>query len=94
MPDLNEKTQISLRLPTATVASFDVIAKALDRDRSWVMLRAFEKYLAEDGADIIREAEGLASLDRGEGIDFDVFLDKAKAIVANAKAKRAGRQAR
>jgi predicted transcriptional regulator len=82
------KSQISLRLPGEVLESFDRIAAALDRDRSWVMLRAFKMYLEGEGSDLLREAEGLASLDRGEGVDFDAVQAEAEGIVAQARAER------
>jgi predicted transcriptional regulator len=83
------KTQLSLRVPIGMAEAFDRIAKALDRDRTWVMLRAFRQYLDGEGADVLQEAAGLASLDRGEGLDFDGVMDEAGAIVAQARTGRA-----
>jgi predicted transcriptional regulator len=84
-----EKTQLSLWVPVDLVESFELIAKALDRDRSWVMVRALRQYLDTEGADIIQEAAGLASLDRGEGLDFDSVIAEATAVIAQAKAAQA-----
>jgi len=86
-----EKAQLSLRVPVDIVESFELIAKALDRDRSWVMVRALRQYLDTEGADLLHEAAGLASLDRGEGVDFDSMLDEASAVIAQAKANRAAK---
>jgi predicted transcriptional regulator len=91
MDGVIEKAQLSLRVPVDMVESFEVIAKALDRDRSWVMVRALRQYLDTEGADIIHETAGLASLDRGEGLEFDTVLDEAAAIIAASKADRAGK---
>ncbi|NEJ71287.1 ribbon-helix-helix protein, CopG family [Rhizobium phaseoli] len=75
------KSQISLRLPTPTVEAFDRIAQVLDRDRTWVMLKALDHYLANEGAEILRDAHGLDELDRGESVDLDDVLKKARMIV-------------
>ena len=91
MDGMIEKAQLSLRVPVDMVDSFEVIAKALDRDRSWVMVRALRQYLDTEGADIIAEAAGLASLDRGEGVEFDTVLKEATAVIAGSKADRAGK---
>ncbi|WP_041802199.1 CopG family ribbon-helix-helix protein [Rhodopseudomonas palustris] len=90
MSEQTDKTQISLRVPTSTVDAFEQIARALDRDRTWVMLRALSHFLAEEGADILREADGLAALDRGDGVDFDGVMDEATRIVDQAKLRRRG----
>jgi len=91
MDGVIEKAQLSLRVPVDIVESFDLIAKALDRDRSWAMVRALRQYLDTEGADLLHEAAGLASLDRGEGVEFDSMLDEASAVIAQAKADRAAK---
>ncbi|WP_235988121.1 CopG family ribbon-helix-helix protein [Roseibium aggregatum] len=83
----NERTQVSLRLPSEMVADFDKIAAGLDRDRSWVMQRAFKFYLEQEGREIIDDLDGIAALDRGEGVDFDDVLDQADDIIATARTK-------
>ncbi len=55
------------------------------------MVRAFRRYLDDEGADILREANGIAALDRGEGVDFDRVMDEADAVIAQATAKHAGK---
>jgi predicted transcriptional regulator len=89
MADPVEKTQVSIRVPTDIIGAFDDVAKALERDRTWVMVRAFRRYLDDEGADIRREANGIAALDRGEGVDFDRVMDEADAVIAQATAKHA-----
>ncbi|MFS8145981.1 CopG family ribbon-helix-helix protein [Rhizobium sp. BR 249] len=87
MPN-NEKSQISLRLPTATVEAFDRIAQVLDRDRTWVMVKALNQYLADEGAELLRDAHGLDELDRGESVDLDDVLEKARMIVEASESRR------
>lgn len=91
MPN-QDRSQVSLRLPTELVTAFDDIAEVLDRDRSWIMRKALEQYLANEGNDILCDAEGLAELDRGESVDLDDVLQKARAIVdaAEHRHRRAG----
>jgi predicted transcriptional regulator len=89
--EMSEKArvQISLRVPGDMLADFDRIATAMDRDRSWVILRAMQAYLEGDGGNILEEAEGIAELDRGEGIDIDDMLDEAEAMIRRHEAKAA-----
>ncbi len=56
------------------------------------MRKALEQYLANEGNDILRDAEGIAELDRGESVDLDDVLQKARAIVdaAEHRHRRAG----
>jgi predicted transcriptional regulator len=86
-----DKSQISLRLPTELVNEFDRIATTLDRDRTWVMLRALTQYLEQEGAELLQDAEGFAELDAGKGVDLDDMLSKASSIVEAAEAKRSKR---
>ena len=86
-----DRTQISLRVPASVVARFDRIAEILERDRTWVMLKAFTHYLEHEGNDLLEEAEGIAQLDRGEGTDLEEVLNKADAIIAAAEARHGAR---
>lgn len=85
----NVRAQISLRVPSDMLADFDRIAAAMERDRSWVILRAMKTYLEGDGADILEEIEGIEQLDRGEGVDMDDVLDEAEAMISRHDAKAA-----
>jgi predicted transcriptional regulator len=89
----DETVHLSARVPGDLVDEFDKIAAVLDRPRTWVVLRALRQYLGGEGAEILRDAESLAALDRGEGHDIDAVLDEADAIIAKAKAKRRSRAA-
>ncbi|MCB5205418.1 transcriptional regulator [Neorhizobium sp. T786] len=84
----SEKTQVSLRLPTPLVAEFDRIAGILERDRTWVMQKALSHYLAGQGAEILRDAQGIDELDRGESVDLEDVLQKARTIVDAAEYRR------
>jgi predicted transcriptional regulator len=82
-----EKAQVSLRVPSTTIDALDRIARALDRDRSWVMLEAFSAYLKGEGGHILKEAAGIAELDRGESVDFDEAMDGLEKIIAGAESR-------
>jgi predicted transcriptional regulator len=78
----NARAQISLRVPSNMLADFDRIAAAMERDRSWVILRAMKAYLEGDGADILEEIQGIEQLDRGESHDLEDVLAEAEAMIA------------
>jgi predicted transcriptional regulator len=84
----SEKAQMSIRVPSSMIESFDKLAKVLDRDRTWVMLRAFRQYLDGEGTDLLQEAEGIAALDRGEGVDFDQVMAEGDEIIAQLEAEQ------
>lgn len=82
---LEEKTQVSLRVPVAVVQDFERIAHALDRDRTWVMLRAFQAYLEGEGGHLLEEMKGIEEVESGQSVDFDEVMDKADRVIAAAR---------
>ncbi len=80
-PELSDP--ITLRLPVEVLAALEKIAAASDRTRSWVMVRALKLYLAQEGAEILRVAEGLEQLERGESEDMDDVIAQVERIVRN-----------
>ena len=88
MPDGSSSIPVSLRVPADLIETLDKIAAALDRPRSWVMLRALKQYIADEGQEILDVQEGIAELDRGEGIPFEQAMAEWEEIIARAEAKR------
>jgi len=69
--------------------ALDTLASALDRPRSWVMLRALRQYLDEEGAEIAEDVESLAELDRGEVVTSEELRRNVREIIAKAEKTRA-----
>ena len=88
MPDDQPMTShVSLRVPNDVVVAFDRIAAALERPRSWVMLRALRQYLDDgEGREIEQDSESIAELDRGESVPFEEVLNRLRERVARAEA--------
>lgn len=78
-PDLSDP--IPVRLPREVLADIEAIARASDRTRSWVMVRALRLYLAGEGADILAVARGQADMAAGEGHDMGDVLSEVEAII-------------
>jgi predicted transcriptional regulator len=72
---------ISIRLPTDVLAATEKVAKASDRSRSWVMVRALRRYLATEGAEILAVIEGREQIAAGEVHDMDDVLDEIERMV-------------
>ena len=90
MPDDRAgSSHVSLRVPDDIIAAFDKLAAALDRPRSWVMLRALRQYLDEEGAEIAEDLESLAELDRGEVVRSEELRRSVEEIIGRAKEARA-----
>ena len=88
MPEGAASIPVSLRVPADVIETLDKIATALERPRSWVMLRALRQYIADEGQEVLDVQEGIAELDRGEGIPIEDVLAEMDEIIANAEAKR------
>jgi predicted transcriptional regulator len=88
MPEGTNSMPVSLRVPADLIETLDKIAAALERPRSWVMLRALRQYIADEGQEILDVQEGIAELDRGEGIPIEDVLAEMDEIIAKAEAKR------
>ena len=88
MPEGPASIPVSLRVPADLIETLDKIAAALERSRSWVMLRALRQYVADEGQEVLDVQEGIAELDRGEGIPIEDVLAEVDEIIARAEAKR------
>ncbi len=72
---------IALRIPTDILADLEKIAEASERTRSWVMVRAFRHYLANEGADILAVIQGRKEIAEGKVSDMDDVLKEIEEIV-------------
>jgi len=88
MPEGTNSMPVSLRVPADLIETLDKIAAVLERPRSWVMLRALRQYIADEGQEVLDVQEGIAELDRGEGIPFEEAMAQWEEIIAKAEAKR------
>jgi predicted transcriptional regulator len=96
MPDGGKQSTaaLSVRVSAELIASLDRIATALDRPRSWVVVRGLEFFLSTKGREVLEDVESIAALRRGEGIPADVTLAKLDAVVdgtAHGKGEKAAR---
>ena len=87
MPDDQDHTvlsHVSLRVPSDVIEAFDRIAAALERPRSWVMVRALRHYLEDEGAEINEDTESIAELDRGEVVSSEDLQKRLQEIMSRA----------
>lgn len=88
MPDGSSNgVPISVRLPAAVLEKLDKVAALMERPRSWVILDAIRKYLADEGQEMLDIQAGIEELDRGEGIPFEEVLAEMHKKIAEAKRK-------
>ena len=91
MPDGTNAIPVSIRMPADVIETLDKIGAALERPRSWVILRAIRQYLADEGQEVLDVQEGIAEADRGEVFDFDEVMAELDEIIAQAEVKRAAK---
>ena len=89
MPDGTISSPVSLRIPADVIDKLDKVAAAFERPRSWVMLRALRQYLADEGQEMLDIQEGIAEMDRGEGIPLDDVFTELDEKIAAMESKRA-----
>lgn len=86
---------ISFRIPADKVAELDAIAKAMHRDRSYLLNEAVENYLSEQKRFAAMVNEGIRAAERGEFVDHEEverLVDSWEAE-ERAKQKKAGAKA-
>ena len=90
--DSGGSTHVSLRVPNDLIETFDRLAVALDRPRSWVIVRALRQYLDEEGAEIAEGTESWAEFDRGEIVSAEDLRERVEERIASAEKARAQRK--
>jgi predicted transcriptional regulator len=76
-------TKQEIEVDENTLRQIDELADAMDRSRSWLVNDALTHYLDEVGPWVRKVREGMAELDRGEGIPHEqVMAEMRKKIAA------------
>ena len=69
------------RLPLDVLGHIENVAKASDRSRSWLIVRALRRYLATEGADILAVIEGREQIAAGEVHEMEDVLDEIERMI-------------
>ncbi len=77
---------ITLRLPLDLLGEIEAVAGACERSRSWVMVRALNAYIAQEGREILEIAQARKAVADGEGTEADDVLAELDAITNGAAA--------
>lgn len=85
MSNAKQSESVTLRVPSEVVAEIEAIARATDRSRSYIMVRALRTYLMNEGADILAAIKGREQIEAGdfENMD-DVIADMDRIIAGKA----------
>jgi len=71
---------IALRLPEDMLKDIETIARATERTRSWVIVRALKYYLQQEGNDILDIAAGLDDVRAGRIVDADTVFSELERL--------------
>jgi len=77
---------IAIRVPLDVLQDIERVAGAIDRTRSWVMVRALKLYLAGEGEEVLSLLRAREQEADGGGHDADHVMAELDAIVAGTKA--------
>ena len=77
---------VAVRLPVDILDDVERIAGAIDRTRSWVIVRALKLYLASEGEEVLSLLRARAESRTGGGHDADDLMLELQKVVAGTKA--------
>ena len=77
---------ITIRVPRDVLQDIERIAGAIDRTRSWVLVRALKLYLAGEGEEVLSLLRAREQQGEDGGHDADEVMRELEAIVTGNKA--------
>ena len=76
---------LSFRVPAEKAERLDKLAKATERPRSWLLERAIDRYIDNEEWQVAHIKQGMAELDRGEGVPQEQIEAWARRLRTNRK---------
>ena len=73
---------VTLRVPADLLSDIELIARATERSRSYIIVRALRTYLLNEGADILAAIRGREQIAAGEHEDMDDVIADIDRIIA------------
>jgi len=86
MSDTDLSGPITVRLPVDVLEEVERIAGAIDRTRSWVIVRALKLYLAGEGEEVLSLLRAREESAKDGGHDADDVMRELESVVAGTKA--------
>ncbi|MBB3387994.1 putative transcriptional regulator [Rhizobium sp. BK275] len=86
MSNASQSESVTLRVPSDVIAEIEAIAKASDRSRSYIIVRALRTYLMNEGADILAAIKGREQIAAGEFENMDDVIADIDRIVGGKAA--------
>jgi len=76
----------TMRIPVDVLSEIEDIARACNRSRSWVFVRALKTYLAAEGREILDVDAARRELTHSEGVDLETLIGEIEATTKDAAA--------
>ncbi|GAA3100227.1 CopG family ribbon-helix-helix protein [Rhizobium viscosum] len=86
MSNASQSESVTVRVPSEVVADIEAIAKATDRSRSYIIVRALRTYLMNEGSDILAATNGREQIAAGEFENMDDVIADIDRIVGGKAA--------
>lgn len=86
MSNASQTESVTLRVPSDVIVDIEAIAKASDRSRSYIIVRALRTYLMNEGADILAAIRGREQIAAGEFENMDDVIADIDRIVGGKAA--------
>jgi predicted transcriptional regulator len=86
MSDRELSDPITIRVPLDVLQQIEQVAGAIDRTRSWVMVRALKLYLAGEGEEVLDLIRAREQNRTDGGHDADTVEKEMAAIISGTKA--------
>ncbi len=83
-------TVMNVRLDTETKEALDLLAREMDRPRTYLAARAISEYVRRNAWQIAAIKEGVRQLDAGQGHDFDEVMAELDTLIAQEEMARVG----
>ena len=83
---VNASESVTLRVPVDVLSEIEAIAKATERSRSYIIVRALMTYLMNEGKDILAVIKGREEIAAGEYEDIDDVIADMERIIAGKEA--------
>ncbi len=81
MADAKTTESVTLRVPNDVLSQIEEIARATDRSRSYIIVRALRTYLLNEGSDILAAAKGREQIASGNFEDMDDVIADMDRII-------------
>lgn len=81
-----DSESVTVRVPSDVLEGIQAIAKATDRSRSYIIVRALKTYLLNEGADVLSAIRGRDQIAAGEYEDMDDLVADVDKIVSGQAA--------